>query len=182
MALDGRYEPAGKHAIVRQLRLDAGPIQVAGNADLRLAEKITGTAVLGTNEFDVGSLSGLAGTGLSGTARLDAKLDAEESGSLRARVSAGIERFASAVPELQALVGSHPTLTATVSGDPASAIDFDASAATAQFNLASRGRVSSNMSFVDAAELSIRADDRSWARPWRALSASPRRLKVPSRN
>ena len=46
LTLDGRYEPGGKHAIVRQLRLDAGPMQVAGNADLRLAEKLTGTAVL----------------------------------------------------------------------------------------------------------------------------------------
>ena len=86
LAIDGRYEPDGKHAIVRQLRLDAGPIQVVGNADLRLAEKIIGTAVLGTNEFDLASLSALAGTSLSGRARLDAKLDAEQSGALRAQV------------------------------------------------------------------------------------------------
>ena len=44
LTIDGRYEPAAKHAIVP--RLDAGPMQVAGNADVRLAEKPSGTAVL----------------------------------------------------------------------------------------------------------------------------------------
>ncbi|MGE5777692.1 MAG: translocation/assembly module TamB domain-containing protein, partial [Hyphomicrobiales bacterium] len=159
LAIDGCYEPDGKHAIMRQLRLDAGPIQVVGNADLRLAEKIIGTAVLGTNEFDLASLSALAGTSLSGRARLDAKLDAEQSGALRAQVKAGIERFASAMPELTTLVGANPTLTATVGGNPASAIDFDASAKTPQFTFAANGRMSSNMSVVDGAKLRIDAAD-----------------------
>ena len=57
LTIDGRYEPAAKHAIVRQLRLDAGPMQVAGNADVRLAEKPSGTAVLHMDEFDVAALS-----------------------------------------------------------------------------------------------------------------------------
>ena len=70
LTLDARYEPDAKHAIVRQLRLDAGPIQVAGNADLRLAEKLIGTAALRMDEFDVAALSSLAGTSLSGKARL----------------------------------------------------------------------------------------------------------------
>ncbi len=46
LTLDARYEPDEKHAIVRQLRLDAGPMQVTGNADLHLADELTGTAVL----------------------------------------------------------------------------------------------------------------------------------------
>ena len=165
LTLDGRYEPGAKHVIVRQLRLDAGPIQVAGNADLRLAEKITGRAVLGTNEFDVASLSPLAGTSLSGKARLNASLDAQESGALRARISAGIERFASAMPELATLVGPSPTLSATISGDPASAIDLDATAETAQFTFAANGRMSSNMSVVDGANVRIDAGDLRGLRP-----------------
>jgi translocation and assembly module TamB len=159
LTLDGRYEPVAKHAIVRRLRLDAGPIRVAGNADLRVAEKIVGTAVLDTNEFDMAALSPLAGTSLSGKAQLNASFDAEESGALRAQVKAGIERFASAMPELTTLVGANPTLTATVSGNPASAIDFDASAKTAQFTFAANGRMSSNMSVVDGAKLRIDAAD-----------------------
>jgi translocation and assembly module TamB len=165
LALDGRYEPSGKHAIVSQLRLDAGPIQVAGNANLYLAEKIAGTAVLHMDEFDLASLSSLVGTSLSGKARLDANLDAQESGALRAQVSAGIERFASAIPELATLVGPNPTLTATVSGDPASAIDFDANARTAQFSAVANGRMSSNMSVVDGANVSIDAGDLSGLQP-----------------
>ncbi len=59
LTIDGRYEPAAKHAIVRQLRLDAGPVQVAGNADVRLADKPSGTAVLHMDEFDMAALSSL---------------------------------------------------------------------------------------------------------------------------
>jgi translocation and assembly module TamB len=159
LTIDGRYEPAVKHAIVRQLRLDAGPMQVAGNADLRLAPKPSGTAVLHMDEFDVAALSSLAGTSLSGRARLDANLDAQESGALRAQISAGIDRFASAMPELATLVGPNPTLQATISGDPASAMDLDAAAKTAQFTVAANGRMSSNMSVIDGANVSIDAAD-----------------------
>ena len=129
LTLDARYEPDAKHAIVRR-RLDAGPMQVAGNADLRLAEKLIGTAALRI-EADVAALSSLAGTSLFGKARLDANLDAEESGALRAEVRAGVEQFTSAMPELVTLLGGNPTLTAKVKGDPASAMDFDANARAA---------------------------------------------------
>jgi translocation and assembly module TamB len=165
LSLDGRYEPAAKHAIVRQLRLDAGPMQVAGNADVQLAGKPIGTAVLRMDEFDVAALSALAGTSLSGRARLDADLDARASGALRARISAGIDRFASAMPELAALVGPDPTLKATISGDPAAALDLDVAARTAQFTVAANGRMSSNMSIVDSANLDIDAADLSGLQP-----------------
>ena len=159
LTLDARYEPDAKHAIVRQLRLDAGPIQVAGNADLHLAQKLVGRAALRMDEFDVAALSSLAGTSLSGKARLGANLDAEESGALRAEVRAGVEQFTSAMPELATLLGANPTLTAKLSGDPASAIDFDANARAAQFTASANGRMSSNMSLVEAAKLSIEAED-----------------------
>ena len=107
-------------------------MQVAGNADLRLAEKLIGTAALRIEEFDVAALSSLAGTSLFGKARLDANLDAEESGALRAEVRAGVEQFTSAMPELVTLLGGNPTLTAKVKGDPASAMDFDANARAAR--------------------------------------------------
>ena len=165
LSIDGRYEPAAKHAIVRQLRLEAGPMQVTGNADVQLAEKPSGTAFLHMDEFDVAALSSLAGTSLSGKARLDADLEAQESGALRARISAGIDRFASAMPELATLVGPNPTLKATISGDPAAAIDLDVAARTAQFTGTANGRVSSNMSIVESANVDIDAADLSGLQP-----------------
>ena len=75
------------------------------------------------------------------------------------------------MPELTTLVGANPTLTATVSGNPASAIDFDASAKTAQFTFAANGRMSSNMSVVDGAKLRIDAAD------LRGLAADRRRSR-----
>ena len=159
LSIDGRYEPAAKHALVRRLRLDAGPMQITGNADLRLAEKLTGTAVLHMDEFEVATLSALAGTTISGKARLDANIDAQENGALRASISTGIARFTSARPELATLVGPSPTLTAMISGNPASAIDIDAAVRTAQFNVAANGRMSSNLSVVENATASLVAAD-----------------------
>ena len=78
---------------------------------------------------------------------------------MRAQISAGIDRFASAMPELATLVGPNPTLNATISGDPTSAIDLDATAKTAQFTLSANGRMSSNMSMVESAKVSIDAAD-----------------------
>ena len=114
LTMDGRYEPAAKHAIVRQLRLDAGPMQVAGNADCparREAERNSGAAY---GRVRCGRVE-LLGRHLPFRRRGSTPTLTHKSGALRAQISAGIDRFASAMPELATLVGPNPTLNATIS-------------------------------------------------------------------